>query len=237
MQSATDSAGRRFPKVFGIGAGKTGSSTLAQVFKRLGLALAPQAEAEHALIAPTLRGDLQPLRAYVERFEAFQDFPFSHGLTFAQLDALFPGSKFILTIRDPDEWFDSVERFTGVIARSVGLERITREALEAFDRPYRGAYAEIMLAATLTQFSPKGGMRDRWDRLHDRKLHIREFNRRNSAIQRHFRFRPDDLLVIDVTREPDVSRIIAFLGLQGQEAFEMPHAFSTAAVGQALAKG
>ena len=44
-------------------------------------------------------------------FDAFQDRPFSEGLIYVAADALFPNSKFILSIRDSDAWFNSLTSF------------------------------------------------------------------------------------------------------------------------------
>eukprot|EP01038_Epipyxis_sp_PR26KG_P003785 gene3785-biopygen2823 len=44
--------------------------------------------------------------------DAFQDVPFSLPGTYAEMDAQFPGSRFILTVRDSaDQWYRSVTRF------------------------------------------------------------------------------------------------------------------------------
>jgi len=48
---------------------------------------------------------------YARRFDAVQDNPFP--LLFRELDAEFPGSKFILTTEDPDVWIDRAVRYFG----------------------------------------------------------------------------------------------------------------------------
>ena len=42
------------------------------------------------------------------RYDAFQDNPWP--LVYRRMDALYPGSKFILTVRDPDRWVASAVR-------------------------------------------------------------------------------------------------------------------------------
>ena len=42
------------------------------------------------------------------RFDAFQDNPWP--LVYRKMDALYPGSKFVLTVRDPDRWVASAVR-------------------------------------------------------------------------------------------------------------------------------
>jgi hypothetical protein len=92
-------ANKQFNKVFGIGANKTGSTSLEQVFYILGLNVAPQSEGEITSEALS-KGNILPLRDHIVRYDAFQDVPFSAKSTYAQIDALFPKSKFILTYRD-----------------------------------------------------------------------------------------------------------------------------------------
>jgi hypothetical protein len=44
-------------------------------------------------------------------FDAAQDMPWP--VFFRELDAAFPGSKFVLTVRDPESWFRSIEGHFG----------------------------------------------------------------------------------------------------------------------------
>ena len=48
---------------------------------------------------------------YARRFDVVQDNPFPP--LFRELDAEFPGSKFILTTEDPDVWIDRAVRYFG----------------------------------------------------------------------------------------------------------------------------
>src|SRR5215217_356424 len=96
-----------FNKVFCIGANKTGTTTMKGVFNIIGLRVAPQQEAELAAL-PFFKGKLGAMKSYIENYDAFQDVPFSIKSTYAQIDSLFPGSKFILTYRNSDEWFESL---------------------------------------------------------------------------------------------------------------------------------
>lgn len=103
-------------KIFNIGANKTGTTTMQAIFEHLGLKVAPQREGELAGIDYE-KGDFKPLNFYIQKYDAFQDVPFSTKSTFAVVDALFPGSKFILTYRDSEEWFNSFLNFHNKIMR------------------------------------------------------------------------------------------------------------------------
>lgn len=91
-------------RIFGIGMHKTGTSSLHEAFRILGF------NAHHwnnALWARAIWEQVAEGRSsIVERHYAFSDLPFP--LLYASLDALYPGSKFILTVREIDNWIRSV---------------------------------------------------------------------------------------------------------------------------------
>jgi hypothetical protein len=99
---------RRKQKVFGLGLSKTGTTSLHHAFEKLGLRSA------HYPVKPDL------LQA---RFDCFDDFD-AYGDTpvvsyYREIDAAYPGSKFILTVREVDAWLRSMKRL-------LGLERMLK---------------------------------------------------------------------------------------------------------------
>jgi hypothetical protein len=220
---------RTYNKVFGIGAHKTGTSSLATVFRLCGLTVADQAEGELTSYSAR-RGDFRKLIDYVQKADAFQDSPFADGAIYAVLDALFPGSKFILTARPANDWFRSFSRFT---AKRYGLGEdgvITRPFVEADDYLFPGYVLEMHASSYLTSApdyaTGRGGVElpIAWDKLFDRDHYIACYERRNAAIRDYFKHRPEQLLEIDLTAESKIDRIAAFLGLP--DAFRevpMPH--------------
>lgn len=95
------------PKIFCIGVNKTGTTSLARALTELGIIVGKQKLAER-LIHDWARRDFRRLFLYCHTAQAFQDVPFSLPFTFQALDQHFPGSKFILTVRDtPKQWFQS----------------------------------------------------------------------------------------------------------------------------------
>jgi hypothetical protein len=96
-----------YAKVFGIGAARTGTSSLGQALVRLGF--------RHTSWDPDLweryeRGDLEPVFGVADRFETFEDGPWNAPVLYRALDRRFPGSKFVLTVREPHSWLASHER-------------------------------------------------------------------------------------------------------------------------------
>jgi hypothetical protein len=97
-------------RVFGIGMHKTGTTSLDKAFQILGFDSFHWGEGESPVIWNEMR--MSGRSTMLERWYAFSDLPFP--LLYKQLDKAYPGSRFILTIRDEQEWLKSVERLWDV---------------------------------------------------------------------------------------------------------------------------
>jgi len=98
-------------KVFGIGFHKTGTTTLRDALMMLGYRVTGPNGTKDPAIAAKLDEMVEDLSAH---FDAFQDNPWP--LVYRKMDALHPGSKFVLTVRDPDRWialFNRSAKFIG----------------------------------------------------------------------------------------------------------------------------
>jgi len=126
-----------YNKIFGIGCPKTGTSTLGRCFVILGFS--------HKGWDPKLwkkyqKGDFEAVFKVAERFDSFEDGPWNgpclvhnyHSDSFyKRLDKRFPNSKFILTIRDTDDWIKSHEGWFS----SKGLKLISKKyRIEEYDK-------------------------------------------------------------------------------------------------------
>lgn len=215
-------AHKTFNKVFGIGANKTGSTSLHAIFHATGLKVCPQAEAEITSRALT-RGKLDPLRKVVDRYDAFQDVLFAIKSTYAQLDALYPDSRFILTWREPDIWFES---FRNHNLRQLRLTAdhgaITAGDFEGKDYLYAGHRLFKFESDWLLTVGPDYALRSDWGLSFDRDHFIGLYTRRNEEIVRHFSQRPGDLLVIDITKEHSTRKIVDFLELPSHLTIQTP---------------
>jgi hypothetical protein len=97
-------------KVVCIGFQKTGTTSLYAALTALGYRTAAVVGRE--LSAEALASDGARLCIETAKnCDAAQDMPWP--IFFRQLDAAFPGSKFILTLRDCDRWFSSIEKHFG----------------------------------------------------------------------------------------------------------------------------
>jgi hypothetical protein len=95
-------------KVFGIGFHRTGTTSLKVAFKILGYRVTGPDFVKDEDIAETV---LAKALALAPQFDAFRDNPWP--ILFREMDWHFPGSKFILTMREEADWYTSALRHFG----------------------------------------------------------------------------------------------------------------------------
>ena len=107
-------------KIFCIGFQKTGTSSVREALQTLGYSVTGVFGRDLTL------EDLR--KTYVERgleiarrHDAVEDMPWP--LLFRELDQEFPGSKFILTLRDTDRWYRSISKHFG--ANPYHIQQLT----------------------------------------------------------------------------------------------------------------
>jgi hypothetical protein len=97
-------------KIFCIGFQKTGTSSLRDALEQLGYRVSRMFGQDVAL--DELRSTYVARGLEIAaRHDAVEDMPWP--LMFRELDAAFPGSKFILTARDTDRWYRSISDHFG----------------------------------------------------------------------------------------------------------------------------
>ncbi len=90
-------------KIFGIGFHKTGTKSLASAFRKLGYKCC----AGVGIHEENLQENIYEMAfSMVEKYDAFQDNPWP--ILYKELDLKFPNSKFILTVRDTENWIKSL---------------------------------------------------------------------------------------------------------------------------------
>ena len=95
-------------KVIGLGFQKTGTSSLREALKILGYKV--KDTSQRALI-PILKGNDKKIKRILKNYNALEDTPWY--MIYEKLDVWYPNSKFILTIRDEEDWYKSVSRHIG----------------------------------------------------------------------------------------------------------------------------
>lgn len=185
-------------KIFCVGRGKTGTTSLAKALHDLGFEVGQQPTAE-LLIDDWARRDFQRFVAYCHSAQAFQDIPFSLDNTYQALDHAFPGSKFILTVRNSaEEWFDSLTRFHAQILETSIPP--TEADLARADYLYPGWMLHLMRLV----YGPGP--------LYDKPTYMRIYEQHNQSVCHYFAQRPNDLLVLNVASEDALDQLGTFLG-------------------------
>lgn len=197
-------------KVFCVGFGKTGTTSLEAFFNSLGFMVGDQAAGELLLGDWAVR-NFEPIIALARTAEFFQDFPFSAPYTFQALDMAFPNSRFILTMRDDSEqWFQSLIRFH---TQLIGKGRIpTADDLREF--PYR--YKGWILEAVQLLF------RTRTEDIYNKDALIGAYEHHNASVKSYFAFRLDSLLAVNLT-DPSTARAICEFAGVTYDGQPLPH--------------
>lgn len=162
-------------KIFGVGLPKTGTSSLTAALWILGF------RAAHCIPAlPWRRGDFGP--DLLEEWDAVTDTPVP--MYFPALDLRYPGSKFVLTVREQSAWLASIRRHQGATLtdspsdRARAMLRCLTYGMEAFNEP--------------------------------RYRYMQETHDRN--VRWYFRDRPHDLLELDICAGDGWEKLCRFLG-------------------------
>lgn len=114
-------------KVIGVGFQKTGTSSLRDALRLLGYRVGDN---NHQLLWSILHGRWSRVFRKLNRYDAVEDNPWP--LVYKEIDAHIPGCKFILTLREPESWYQSVARHIGdlrdpmhewIYGRGLGLPK------------------------------------------------------------------------------------------------------------------
>lgn len=118
------------PKVFGIGISRTGTTSLSKALRRLGY------DSIHAPLCVIKRVDGRIVlnKEAVMRYEALADITVA--FMYKELDAAFPGAKFILTVRDVEKWLLSMRRVRKVRPIIHLIPKVHQLFSEAFGEHY-----------------------------------------------------------------------------------------------------
>ena len=189
-------------KIFGIGANKTGTTSLKIAMKDLGYLVGNQRESEK-FIHDWAKRDFRKIIKYCESAQFFQDSPFSYPYTYVALDQAFPNSKFILTVRNSsDQWYNSLVNFHAS-KWSKDKNPPSKEDLMNAVYQWKGRQWQ---ANRYMYDSPE-------DEPYRKENLIKFYETHNAAVKEYFRHRPDDLLVLNVSDENAYSQLVKFLDL------------------------
>lgn len=183
-------------KVFGIGLSKTGTSSLTAALDILGI---------RSIHFPHDDRTFDELRrgqyrlSILDEFQSATDTPIAP--FYAQLDRAWPGSKFILTVRERASWLRSAEAHW----------RVLKEGPRAHDAQFQ-AFVDFVNACVYgcTHFNA------------ERFAFAYELHCRN--VLEYFAARPRELLVLDICGGAGWPSLCAFLGVPEPAGVPFPHA-------------
>ncbi|MCC5941638.1 MAG: hypothetical protein JJU37_08865 [Balneolaceae bacterium] len=187
-------------KFFGIGLNKTGTTSLKTAMKEFGYVVGHQRTAEE-YVEDWAKRDFKRIVNYCKTAEFFQDVPFSKPFTYVVLDHAYPGSKFILTVRDsPEQWYESLTKFHASLWGKNG--RIpTKEDLQHATYRFKGS---PWIGNRLSYNTPE-------DDPYNKEILIDLYNTYNRQVTEYFRHRPDDLLILNVAEDGAYKNLCEFL--------------------------
>ncbi len=189
------------PKVFGIGANKTGTTSLKKAMADLGYLVGSQGKAENFIYDWGQR-DFHRIIRYCYSAQFFQDIPFSLPFTYVVMDHEFPGSKFILTVRnDSEEWYNSLINYHSLkFGLGFGIPDV--EKLKSASYNSQGwAWDALKIACDITNEDPYNK-----DRLTE------YYEAHNRMVKKYFRHRPQDLLILNPSDPLAMKKLCNFLG-------------------------
>lgn len=189
-------------KVFCIGFGKTGTTTLEQVLTDFGYSMGDQETGEF-LVTDYSRGNWAPIIEFCRSADAFQDVPFCLPYTWLILHEHFPDARFILTVRDPQEWYRSLINHHSS-SFGDGINPPTSAQLE--NALYRGKYRGFVYE------SIKAIWKNDDSDLYNKDAMLACVQRHNEDV-RHFFKGKHNFIEIAVENDPDYARLAAFLGV------------------------
>jgi hypothetical protein len=194
------------PKIFGIGANKTGTTSLKIAMEDLGYVVGIQRKAENLIDDWAIR-DFNSIKKYCFSAQFFQDIPFSLPYTYVAMDQAFPNSKFILTVRDsPEQWYNSITKFH---AKKWGKEgRVpTKEDLQNATYIYKGSpwHTNRLIFKTPEE--------DPYEKQVLNEFYIQY----NKGVIEYFKQRPKDLLVLNVAEKGAYKMLCEFLNIENQK--------------------
>jgi hypothetical protein len=189
-------------KYFCIGRNKTGTTSLKKAFEDLGFPVGNQRKAELIYDDHYFNNNFSPIIEYCKSAQVFQDVPFSVPDTFKYLDKAYPGSKFILTIRDDaEQWYHSITRFH---AKKFGKggRTPTVEDLKSATYLRKGAMYNTVKIHGTPDYDP-----------YNKDIMLAHYNNYNESVINYFKGREDDLLVINLSEPDSYKKFVAFLGV------------------------
>lgn len=211
---------KNFNKCFGIGANKTGTTSLEAICKKF-YGMRSEQKPGVACIHQIFKGNYSTLKQHLDNQDFHQDLPASLNHYYVALDILYPNSKFILTLRESKSWFTSFFNyyFSSKIKPYIypNLNSGPYHIFEGHERWFEVSWGQEL--SLLKDLKHKSFQTDE----HLKELILKNeffvnscilsYENRISSIQTYFADREKDLLQVKIS-DPNLSKKInRFFGL------------------------
>jgi hypothetical protein len=191
------------PKIFIVGRNKTGTTSMKKAFEDLGFVVGEKLVSDYLTDKYFLTGNYSKLIRFIDTAEVFQDVPFSLCEFLPVLDKNFPGSKFILTVRDNElQWYNSLVKFhskrygkNGDIPSFSDLESQEKYAGSGF-----------LINVMRVHGTPKNNP-------YSKDIMCAHYNRHNEYVVEYFKRRPGVLLVVNLSDQGAYKSFLEFIGV------------------------
>ena len=205
-------------RVIGAGFGRTGTTSLKAALEELGFGPSYSLSEvfrnpEHAKVWEAARGpagDGVDWEGFLADYGVAVDWPACS--FYEELMEAFPGAPVILTVRDPEPWYESLRSTIYELRRLTHGPLPLRVAFRLAEPFVPGVAGTVRLADGLVWEDTFGG------RFDDRTYAMEVFERQNEAVRR--RVPPQRLLVFDV--KEGWAPLCAFLGVEAPDG-PFPH--------------
>lgn len=187
-------------RVFGIGLHKTATSSLHKALQILGY---DSAHWESGDWAKAIWTEMKSFgRSWtMERYYALSDLPIA--LLYKELDCSYPGSKFILTVRNEDKWLSSVRNHWD---RKRNAYRWEWDVYPFSNQIHKQLYGRSNF---------------------DEAVFRARYRQHNEAVRVYFRDRPDDLVTLNVDNGDGWPQLCGFLGRPIPASISFPKEYQT----------
>lgn len=186
------------PKVFGLGLSRTGTTSLAAALEQLGMKIAHFPLDDNTICELTNGRYRLTILCSHDGITDITTIPF-----YKELDLAYPGSKFILTVRDKDSWLASLN---ALLMREPPVSEFEKYA----NRPDAAKFKKFLREAVYgsNTFS--------------RREMSAAYDRHTYDVMGYFKNRPEDLLTLDIIGGDSFSKLCRFLKYSESDAC-FPH--------------
>ncbi len=187
-------------KVFGLGFSKTGTTSLENALEILGYSVCEghwNLKYYDYLLALSIHKDYPEIHKMTRYWDAFADAPWGGTDLYKKLLKWYPDAKFILTVRDTDSWYNSLE------AMLTRFDKNLSTALESWH--LNGRYRSAYYFKTIFEINSLAGNKKR----------IKDcFEKHNEEVVQFFSDKGVRLLLLNIIDKDGWEKLCPFLGVK-----------------------